>query len=816
MRTTPFIRLIVAAGLIGAACSCSKELREDVQTAPVGQDAQEGIPVRFDCTFDIDAPVDVSKVTVSGEGSTQVPAWEQGDEIKIFYVHPTSGDIASTTATAQDAGSNVTFLATLPDGASQFWAVYPATLDASVGQDGHFSVKMSTDPNDEATFSNACICIARCGVEKRLTFKNLCAILKFTLAEKGTIMQVSTLGMEPLVGTIKASLDAGNNVVYDSQTPYSSTDLIRQYKAASAPGTYYVPVLPLYTIENRTVSGVAVNHLATYTAPACFCTPSGGLRFKRSTMANLGVVDEHIVTDYYFKPGGTGDGSSWAQAAGNTALRDFLACKTDSDADIQKHLRYMHIWKTKGAKLHLAAGTYVLGTGSDGRLTVDFSGANGTVYSEFTIQGGYPAAGGTDEQIDVTANPTVFSGEGTHGILNVYDRARIHINGITFENAFNSVTGTSDNSIARGAALYLKDSYASKATNQSAEMKGAPRVWLNACTFRGCKTLAAVSDNYNGGSAIDIANGAVYANGCLFENNYDKGGVGCIHLSGGYDKECLVSYAFFNACTFTGNRIATCNTAMGSVIEHNRKGGLLGLYNCTFYNNNQAVEDGNKYGWNVVNLNRSAIIANITIVDDLYAQGQSSPGYPIRINAKNNGMNHYVLANNFLMNTNSQAAGNATNNRGYTMVNPGTDYTSHAYMGGGSLFGRWVTGYSADYVDFVAANEYSGFCYNDVDAPSWVSSASSRYFKWNGTLQSGTKTCNFMSKSIMTDNVLKSANINQEDTSSQVTFSVTGKDGESSYAGFYTWLNGLSAIAKDVTGASRPSTGWTPGSYQAQ
>ena len=64
------------------------------------------------------------------------------------------------------------------------------------------------------------------------------------------------------------------------------------------------------------------------------------------------------------------------------------------------------------------------------------------------------------------------------------------------------------------------------------------------------------------------------------------------------------------------------------------------------------------------------------------------------------------------------------------------------------------------------------------------------------------------------DNVLKSADINDSDEN--VTFSITGSNGDETFAGFYTWLNSLGAIDKDATGATRPATGWTPGAYQAQ
>ena len=98
--------------------------------------------------------------------------------------------------------------------------------------------------------------------------------------------------------------------------------------------------------------------------------------------------------------------------------------------------------------------------------------------------------------------------------------------------------------------------------------------------------------------------------------------------------------------------------------------------------------------------------------------------------------------------------------------------------------------------------------YSDLDNASF----SNNMFMWNGTLNNGATTFAYMSKAIMETNVLKSENINDE----SFTFSITGSNGDESFAGFYTWLNSIGAIDKDATGATRPDTGWTPGAYQAQ
>lgn len=809
MKLFRLFHVLLSGCLLFALGACSKTQLTEQTSATL---SASGRSVSFVASFERPVPdsPDSKVVITEGEGQTRNPVWEAGDAIKIFYKDPATSKMTSTLGTAEVPGAETTFAATLPEGVTAFYAVYPSSLTSSVDEDGNFSVTMKTDNNDEATFANACICIAKSGPEKQFRFKNLCSMLKFKLVDKGSILQICSLDGTPVDGTIAASIDADGNVAYAS-TPFTATHYARQMKKVSADNTVcYIPILP-----GVQAAGIAINHLATYTAPAAFATRS--IAFERSHIYNLDVVDEHIVKDYYFTESGAGDksGLSWDNAGDIETFKEIVAFKEGNNMGVA---RYLQIWKTKGVSFHFAAGKYVLGDSGRERLAIDFYGADGAVYSEMNIQGGYPASGGDTPDPDTYV--TTFSGDGTYGILGVYDRARVHIDGVTFADAYSNNNCTSDNTIARGAALYLKDRSASNAGSQEAERKSAPRVWLSRCKFIGNRTVDEVSKvgAYAGGSAINIANGAVYADRCEFRNNYDKGASGCIRLSGAAEKEYLVSYAFFNSCLFTGNTVGTYNAAYGSVIQHNRKGALLGLYNCTLYNNNESAPESQRYGWNIVNFERSGIVANTTIIDNMYSSSNAdAPGYGIRV-ATSNGLNHFIFANNLVMNT---AAATGTANRGYTFVGPsGTaTSTSKLFMEGGSVFGLWQAGYgNVTYVSVTPANEYGtgtgaqAMAYSDLDNPSF----DGKLFKWNGSLKGGTVSCGFMSGEIMVEKVLKSANINQTDSYSKLTFSTTGAAGETAYEGFYHWLNALGAIDSDASGASRPAVGWTPGAYQKQ
>ena len=727
---------------------------------------------------------------VPGTENQMTPTWEEGDQIRIFYLDPTTSQMVSVTANANAAGTSTDFTTetTIPESVETFYAVHPASLEATVDADGNFSVPSGVKAN--ASFTNACISIAKCGTDKVFRFKNICSVLKFDVQNPGGILQVSSLDATPISGTVHASLDASGNVVYATE-PYTGTAYNKDFTKISGNNQVcYLPILP-----GTQAKGLAINYKATYSAPAVFA--DFAIPFERSRIYNIGTLDSHLVTDYYFTVSGNGtrSGQSWENAGDVNTFKTLVGMieGDPSEDNAVKCARYMQIWRTKGVTFHFGAGTYVFGDATADRLTIDFYGANGSVYSEFTIQGGYPKNGG-----DTTSptNVTAFSGNDQYGILNVFDRARVHINDVTFANALGtSITAedTDIHSVNLGAALYMKQKY----TATDNKDKAAPRVWLTNCIFKNNTTNPADGANtYIGGSAINLVHGAVYADHCIFLNNSDNKYNGCVKLSGKNNFASHQAYAFFNACLFKGNDLKA-PTVNGGVVAHHRKGALLGMFNCTFYENLTT-------GGNCIHLDKSAIIANCTIVNNCYGQ------YPLRFRAqtgKND--NQYILANNILIQTDTDVKNSMAINMTTSGNNDGR--TFRLYMNGGNLYGNLSSNYftNTTYTTIDTQNEYAGKKYSDFDNPSFADNV----FKWNGTLNNGTITCSYMSEEIMVNEVLKSSDINDSDEN--VTFSITGNNGETSFAGFYTWLNSIGAINKDATGATRPKTGWTPGAYQA-
>lgn len=797
MKTRKLILTIAAGMLLIASPSCQKaefdpgktEENNDVQTPSTGVTvftASMEVPGAPDAAPAVAASAPDTRMTLVPVPDTEnevAPSWEVGDEIKIFYVDPATSQMTSVVATATAAGTSTDFTVNADlSGIETFYAVHPASLDASVDAEGNFVVPIS---KAAPTFTNACISIAKCGADKIFRFKNLVSILKFTVGTRGNVMKVASIDGSAITGNVNASLDADGNVKY-ADTPYTSTNNVVEMNlipTGSVNTECYIPILP-----GTQASGIAIDYANVTKLPAVFA--EFAIPFERSHIYSLGTVDSHLITDYYITVAGSGDksGKSWENAGDVNTFKTLVGYKDDSN----KGQKYAQILRTKGTTFHFGAGTYVFGDSDKERLTIDFYGASGSLYSEFTIQGGYPADGGETTSAE---NVTAFSGNEQYGILNVFDRARVHINDVTFTKALGTAENAGDNADIHaeniGAALWMKQSATSGVD------KAAPRVWLTRCVFDGNKTATVSgSHKYEGGSAINIVHGAVYADKCVFKNNYDNTRNGCVKFSGADDFAKNQAYMFLNECYFTNNTVGNNNVNGGSVIMQNRKGGLLGMYNCTLNGNNP---NGTV---NVpILLIKSAIIANTTIVDDC-------SGNPIRFREESrDGDNQFIFANNIILQENSDAVKNSVS----LTINKGAPNYRLA-MKGGNLFGIFNSSNypNSTYITTVVDNEYTGYKYSDLDGATFTDNV----FRWNGTLNNGATICNYMSKEIMINDVLKSSDINDSDDN--VTFSTTGNNGDESFAGFYTWLNSIGAIDKDATGATRPATGWTPGAYQAQ
>lgn len=249
-RISQFI-LFFAAGL--ALASCAKEITE-TPAAP-----EESVPEYTTITLTATHPemteagaaaqengataVVSTKTTLGETGSVN---WAAGDKLKL--VCEDGSDFTTEALEEADlkaGGKTATFKATVPAGKALKWAVYPSDIATELTNDGKFSV---TVPQvQDGKFEHASIEAGEIGKDNSIALKNVCALLKFTVANEGAAKVFIGGNGAPLNGKVNISTSI-------LEAPYTASDSedIPDYQpnvevSVNGPGTYYAAILPAKT-----------------------------------------------------------------------------------------------------------------------------------------------------------------------------------------------------------------------------------------------------------------------------------------------------------------------------------------------------------------------------------------------------------------------------------------------------------------------------------------------------------------------------------------------------------------------------------------
>lgn len=295
----------------------------------------------------------------------------------------------------------------------------------------------------------------------------------------------------------------------------------------------------------------------------------------------------------YFKPGGTGDGSSWDSPLGAADLRSRLNGGIDGDL------------LQKGDTLLLAAGTYLCGTEanvSDQSLLKDHIKISSSVY----ILGGYPAnVTGTEYKAgrNPAANETVFSGdlngndkadEGDCHLFHIDEAETVVFDGLVFENGYLYGTAANSYTVQVRPGVYVSGSTA--------------MVYFNRCTFRGNYSVYTTTGVEAGGSCVTLVDGRAYFSHCTFKGNRASSRGAVLRIIGNNSPRL-----YCDACTFSDNGIE--GQYGGVIMGSNNKGAIIAMNNCTFYKNYVGATGGQSGV--AYNGNTPAYIINCTFADNM-------------------------------------------------------------------------------------------------------------------------------------------------------------------------------------------------------
>ena len=390
---TKNFRLLFASAL--AIVSCAKEISE-VPTEP-----DNSTPEYTTITLTAAHPVmtETGAATQENEGTAAIStkttldettgsvSWAVGDKLKL--VCEDGSDFlteALTKADLKDGGKTATFKATVKSGKALKWAVYPSDIVTSL-TDGKFSV---TVPQvQDGTFAKASIEAGEIGEDNSIVLKNVCALLKFTIANEGAAKVFIGGNGAPLNGKVNISAS-----ILDA--PYTVSEDVPDYQpnvevSVGDPGTtYYAAILPTKT------TGLSMQIYSADNTLLAENISSNALDAPRKTIKDLGKLrNTKFANKRFVTENGTGDGSSWENAWSFSKLLSNLRTTKLTD----------HIIIVSEGILRTAANT----SSPEGLITL----AAGT---KFKVYGGYPKTStGTDiTSRDLKKFKTDFAGR-THG-----------------------------------------------------------------------------------------------------------------------------------------------------------------------------------------------------------------------------------------------------------------------------------------------------------------------------------------------------------------------------------------------------------------
>ncbi len=547
-----------------------------VQQYDPEQEPEEEIPavVKVEKSFTAEVDVPMVKTTVSdGENNTKLVSWEGGDEIAVYW-----GAAAQDfgTAVTKQGGASATFTGEVVE-VDNYAAVYPSTVVASLVEAS--KVNVTIPAAQDGSFAAANVMAAVTSKDKMaFSFENVGAYIKFTV-EQDNVGQVVFAAKESLGGTVEMAFASAGVTATVTGGAKSVAFPAATVGAAVAPGDYYVCVAPTALAEGLTVTAVktdgsvlAMNTIETIST------------LERSYLYEIGAVDyidPSTITEYFVTVEGKGSktGLDWDNAMSAAELRELLTANEETVMKRGKSL--------DGKTVHLAAGNYVMADAELKYCPVNYAGY--AVPVSVVFKGGYDNANLANRTPETT--PTVFSGNKEVAGFVVGDNVKFTFDGVTFADA-----------VAATDATLLK-------TTRAAMFVNSPSATLsfNNCVFKDNVQSGISSSNEEGGAAICLIKGYVYANGCKFINNTSGSRGAAIRVDDNSDKG---GYCLLNDCLFTGNMIDRDSYGMAIFARNN-----IAINKCIFINNTAKEVSKNNPS---LNFNHNYVMINSVVIEDSF------------------------------------------------------------------------------------------------------------------------------------------------------------------------------------------------------
>ena len=725
-------------------------------------------------------------------------AFTDGDIVRIIW-GPGAED--HTDAPVSFAGGSPKLTATVADGKDAYFAVYPSSLAVVYTDENTIEV---TIPNRQGgTFADVSYICAKTNLtEKTFSFHHICAYFSFTLSSRSDIKQalIRAVNSKNLCGAVDVTFDGLGDIEVGTCKTGGRTEVWAN-NVGNGSGTYYLAVLPGVDLGSDGVkAGFGLRFSPSTESGKWYpmVVSRKGFTTERGNYYPIGVVDDLISYDYFVTPDGTGNGRSWETAAGISTVQSLLNPSSADNISTLNYRLFNRRFRFREGEYGACASTasykvplnYSFYGGYASSLTgtstsTRYYGA--TVFTQGTASSPIFTLGGAN------TTEVLFDGITFKAPSSTCDGSGITINEADTDVTINRCSFNQCKAAEDGGAIKALDANSitvtssSFAKNESGRYGGAvyteKDISFDNCSFSTNKADVSSSAAYGG--AIFAMSATADINSCTFESNRSYSGAalsaagaavlkvnaGIFNANSAFARGAVyasmlagsTAKAWFNNCVFRGNNLSKTASEEyhGVLVNINKAGTFLGMHNCSSYNNT-ASGSGNKASQISIGLNTAgAAILGSTIIGE-----SESTAYPL-VRFTGGATSTQVLYGSVVINTSE------------------TDKTISA---GGTAANKYGRSGGYNYLS-APANFASASAYDTAEADeeqfSWYGG---EYWYWDGSGPSYYGSASAMSAAA----------------------ALAGDDGTA----FLKWAESKGSVGKDITGGSRGSSGWWPGSYQ--
>lgn len=570
-------KYLTVLALLLAAVSCGKgELTDLPQTT-------------LELTFTADAVAAYAggNATRTSLGADWSVSWVEGDQVSILW----KGGRAVSQAVPE--GGKVSFGAVV-DEASDYYAVYPASVPASVDADGRLTLQIPSVQG--GSFADCAVIVAHTTRESLDfgRFHSAVSMIRFTVDSPGvSLVRFGAADSGNVCGRISCDESLAT---FSAEAETASIDV-----RTNGAGTYYLAMLPGLSLPGLRFSlGNESGWKGTATSTEAVSLEAGDLLCIKTTLDSHIEVEGNIHVSV--EGSGSKDGSSAENAADAEFLRTLLASSSSGS-------------QLDGRTVFVSSGTYDLAVGDKG-LSLAYD-----VPAHITIQGE-----------EGTVFTTSLSGAEGCILTVASEGVNLVVKGISFTGASHDGTG--------GAVCLTKGHHV-----------------FQDCTFSGNECTSTTSDRTGGAVYVGGSATADFA-GCCFDHNkvaVTGGGALAFHSSG---LSTVTGCRFTeNGLDSIGNGGAILQKAEGSLLYvvgssfdsnacktngsdiFSSKGDALMLYNCTGIN----PVNGSPGNLGFVRANAPMLIAGCTYSAEKVGEANGCVSFGVSGTDKNMAVGNLVV-----------------------------------------------------------------------------------------------------------------------------------------------------------------------------